>query len=84
MAVESLGNLLSEAATLMITGMAFVFAFLALLIGGVKVIAWFCQRYPGAEAVVPVPRTTSRKAADTVDGQTLAAIAAAIHQHRNK
>ena len=51
MASDSLVSLLGEAATLMLTGMVFVFAFLALLIAGVKAIAWYCRRYPGLSLI---------------------------------
>lgn len=83
MASDSLVSLLGEAATLMLTGMVFVFAFLALLIAGVKAIAWYCLRYPGNEDVAVSVRTPSAPVQSAVSGQTIAAITAAIHQHRN-
>ncbi len=85
MAPESMSSLLGEAATLMVTGMAFVFAFLALLIGGVRCIAWYCEKFPGEEpAAAPVRSRAAPTAKDnTVSAGTIAAIAAAVHQHRN-
>ncbi|MBU3022248.1 OadG family protein [Aestuariibacter sp. A3R04] len=78
----SLAGPLTEAASLMLTGMGFVFAFLALLIGGVKGIAWFCTRFPGPEAPTAPLRKSASVVNDGVDQPTLAAITAAIHQHR--
>ncbi|MBU2978005.1 OadG family transporter subunit [Alteromonas sp. C1M14] len=87
MTSETLGSLLYEAATLMLTGMLFVFAFLVLLIFAIKALAAFCKRYPGAEPIVPVARKTSQAKVSThaegIDGKTLSIITAAIHQHRN-
>ena len=86
MAPESMSNLLSEAATLMMTGMAFVFAFLALLIGGVRCIAWYCEKFPGeAPTATPVrARAAPASNENAINAGTIAAITAAIHQHRNK
>lgn len=87
MTTESLSSLLYEAATLMLTGMLFVFAFLILLIFAVQALAAFCKRYPGTDPIAPIVRqgqqTKSNVAADGVDGKTLSIITAAIHQHRN-
>ncbi|MEG3767095.1 OadG family protein [Alteromonas sp. 14N.309.X.WAT.G.H12] len=87
MTSDSLGSLLYEAATLMLTGMLFVFAFLILLIFAVRALAVFCKRYPGADPITPVARKASQTknnvGADGVDGKTLSIITAAIHQHRN-
>lgn len=81
----SLAGPLAEAASLMLTGMGFVFAFLTLLIGGVKGIAWFCERFPGPKVQSPTAlRKSARAINDGVDQPTLAAITAAIHQHRTK
>ena len=76
---------LNEAGTLMLVGMGFVFAFLALLIGGIKLIEVTCRRFPGAPE--PVAAGSARKSAgrhssQEVAPQTIAAISAAIHQHR--
>lgn len=76
---------LNEAGTLMLVGMGFVFAFLALLIGGIKLIEITCRRFPGAPE--PVASASGKKkveqqSSEDVAPQTIAAISAAIHQHR--
>ena len=78
---------LYEAASLMLVGMGFVFAFLTLLIGGVKVIELFCQRFTGPAPAIDHRSSRSKSSAapgqDTApDPATVAAISAAIHLHR--
>ncbi|WP_218353181.1 OadG family protein [Alteromonas lipotrueiana] len=76
---------LYEAASLMMVGMGFVFAFLTLLIGGVKVIEQFCQRFsgPAPAAAAIKPGSAAKLKQDTMpDSSTVAAISAAIHLHR--
>ncbi|QPG04909.1 OadG family protein [Salinimonas marina] len=79
---------LYEAASLMLVGMGFVFAFLTLLIGGVKSIELFCRRFAGPVAAPdqrtprPKPAAASRQDASP-DPATVAAISAAIHLHRH-
>ena len=76
---------LNEAGILMMVGMGFVFAFLALLIGGIKLIEITCARFPG-EVEQPVSSSKKGPAKTSKDSgitpQTLAAISAAVHQHR--
>ncbi len=81
---ETVGSLLLEAASLMLIGMVFVFSFLGLLILGVRVIARFCEAYPGesSEPASARPRQ-SQGVQPGVDGNVIAAISAAIHTHRH-
>ncbi|MEW9797501.1 OadG family protein [Alteromonas sp. CYL-A6] len=79
MSSGAIQSLLAEAATLMLVGMVFVFAFLTLLIFGVSLIARFCARFPGH---TPSPASTGQTAAANVEPAIVAAIAAAIHTHR--
>lgn len=73
---------LLDAATLLLVGMSVVFVFLTLLIGAVNTIAWvnrlLPEETPAQSAFVPANK------AGQVAPQTVAAIAAAIHQHRSK
>lgn len=77
---------LTEAATLMLVGMGFVFAFLTLLIGGIKAIELFCIKFPSAPiastGVTKQRKTISDNQSDNIDPATVAAISAAIHLHR--
>lgn len=85
---ETINQLLLEAANLMLVGMVVVFAFLTLLILGVNGLASFCRRFLGQEPEAPkrasVKRTptTTQNQTQTVDGQLVAAISAAVHSHR--
>lgn len=82
--MESVTSNLIEAANLMLVGMGFVFAFLGLLIVGVHGIAKFCQRFPGEEPQAPKKRSVKPSVITQagVDQKVVAAISAAVHQHR--
>ncbi len=86
MAAESVSSQLMEAATLMLVGMVFVFAFLSLLIVGVRLIAKFCEAFPGEPETQPSvkrsPVRTKPAAAKEEDSSVIAAITAAVHMHR--
>ena len=83
MEADTVSSLLTEAATLMLVGMVFVFTFLTLLIGGIEGIARFCRRFPGEQEEPPEPApVASAKNSDEHDPRVLAAISAAIHTHR--
>lgn len=82
---ESIFNLLSEAGTLLIAGMVFVFSFLALLIVGIRLIEAFAKKYPGPQPAPVIKRTQAKPTAtksNGVDGAVVAAISAAVHQHQ--
>lgn len=69
----------------MLVGMVVVFAFLTLLIGGVKLIAYVCQTFPGEENVSPtLPQQQSTTTELQPNHRVVAAIAAAISQHRQQ
>lgn len=84
MALDSIQSQLFEAATLMLVGMVVVFAFLAMLIVGIKLIARFCERFPGQEPQQPVraraPQTVT--SSQGLDKKVVAAITAAVKTHR--
>ena len=90
---SSMASQLSEAATLLLVGMGFVFAFLTLMIGGIKAIEAFSARYPGAQPASPGTRpkrkptgpaavTNTSSQSKGIDAGTVAAITAAVHTHR--
>ncbi|MFT5313173.1 MAG: oxaloacetate decarboxylase gamma subunit [Paraglaciecola sp.] len=82
-----LSGMLSEAATLLLVGMSVVFTFLSLLIGSVNLIAWVCAKYPEVPESLalrmPGQAVSSSSTTQNVSPSTVAAISAAIHQHRN-
>lgn len=86
MTAGSVSSQLIEAATLMLVGMVFVFAFLSLLIVGVKLIARFCEAFPGEPETQPSlkrsPVKSSPASAQENDRGVVAAISAAVHMHR--
>jgi oxaloacetate decarboxylase gamma subunit len=78
------GQLLLEGVELMLLGMGFVFAFLVLLIGAIRVMSRLIERFAPA-APQPVAARAARPQpvpAATPDAELLAAIQAAIHLHR--
>lgn len=76
-------ELLLEGVELMLFGLGSVFIFLALLIACIRLMAFVIARFdstPAAQAVSVKPATSG--AAAELDADVLAAIQAAIHQHR--
>jgi len=82
--MNNIGSLLFDAATLMVTGMAFVFLFLTLLVYLVTLMA---KIVPQEQPVVPpVPSNKAKSAQPTTQGtnpQVVAAISAAVKQYRS-
>lgn len=77
--------LLVEAATLLMVGMSVVFMFLAMLIGAVKGIAWFCAKYPPDQEVASGTLSiNSPPTENKIPLPVIAAISAAIAQYRSK
>jgi oxaloacetate decarboxylase (Na+ extruding) subunit gamma len=81
-------NALTEAANLMFTGMVVVFLFLSMLIGAISLIAWVNKQFPEpvqANSVKPISKNTSSGASsDAMPAPIVAAISAAIQQHRRR
>lgn len=85
MVSESISAQLMEAATLMLVGMVVVFAFLTLLIGGVKLIAFVCAKFPESTPQETMSRGTSPQTVSAHnDNRIVAAITAAIAMHRQQ
>ncbi len=80
--MTNIGSLLVDAATLMITGMGFVFLFLTILVYLVRLMSKLVPQE------VPQPISTPNKNKKVpvksagVSPQVVAAISAAVHQHR--
>jgi len=82
--MNNIGSLLFDAATLMFTGMAFVFLFLTLL---VYLVILMAKVIPQEQPVVPsIPTKNVKPAQATDEGtspQVIAAISAAVHKYRS-
>lgn len=76
-----IGALLLEAASLMLTGMVGVFAFLSILIFAVSKLSLIAG---GDEPAKPQRQFTKRPASTGVSNAHIAAISAAIAQYRSK
>ncbi|TDP01051.1 OadG family protein [Marinomonas balearica] len=80
-----MNELVSEGIGLMVLGMGFVFLFLVILIFATGYMSTLVNKlFP--EAAQPAAKVPSAPvtANNTVDPQIVAAISAAIHQHRNR
>ncbi|WP_000581306.1 oxaloacetate decarboxylase subunit gamma [Vibrio sp. RC586] len=77
-----IGSLLMDAATLMVTGMAVVFLFLTLLVYLVQFMSRVVPQEAPEAAVTPKKSQKIQPATDSVSPQVVAAISAAVHQHR--
>ncbi|MGQ8367396.1 OadG family protein [Glaciecola sp. 1036] len=75
---------LSEAGLLLAVGMVVVFAFLTLLIGGIKSIEAFVRAFPSKEEQANNNKNkTQAKAATEINPDIVAAISTAVHVHRH-
>ena len=84
-----MGEQLSEAGILMAVGMTVVFAFLTLLIGGIKAISAFCSVFPSVDEQLATPTQNQNynsypnsSPTTTVSPQIKAAIQTAVNIHR--
>ena len=72
-------ELFRQAFTIMVVGMALVFAFLAIVILAIRIAAHVIHRIEGP----PSDETEAPAAGSAPDNRRLAAIAAALHRFRN-
>jgi len=80
--VQTSAEVFYQAATLMVVGMCFVFAFLGMLIVAIKIlIAPLATRYPDP---IPEPKTNMANTGQQHPTAVVAAISAAITQYRSK
>lgn len=81
-----IASALTEAANLLLVGMVVVFLFLSMLIGAITLIAWLNKQFPDPSMMAktrPKPSSNLAKANNqAVAPNIVAAISAAIHQHR--
>ncbi|MDM1707958.1 OadG family protein [Thiopseudomonas alkaliphila] len=75
-------NLLLEGVELMLFGMGFVFVFLILLIGCIKVLSAVLERFTPPATPTPVATPNSIILSDQPEPAVLQAIELAIKQHR--
>jgi oxaloacetate decarboxylase gamma subunit len=73
-----MNELMSTGFEIMLVGMGSVFLFLAMLIVAVNIMAATIQRY------FPEPPPESVNTTPTIDPHIIAAVSAAVHQHRQK
>ena len=82
--MEESTQLFTQAATLMLVGMVFVFGFLSLLIFVIKLaIAPLASKYPDPEPQAR-PTSVARPSENERSTSIVAAISAAVYQYRNK
>lgn len=81
---SQVSELLLDAGALLLIGMVVVFAFLALMIAAIQLIAWFCRKYPGEQESTHLARPSSSQsnAKSGITPETVSAITAAVHQYR--
>ncbi len=75
------GPIILEGVTLMALGMGFVFCFLTLLVGAIRLLAATAGRFvpaPVAPKATPIPSEPAS------DDSMVAAISAALHHHKKK
>jgi oxaloacetate decarboxylase gamma subunit len=77
-------SLLLEASYLMAVGMFVVFLFLSILIGAMTLMAWLNKKFPESNThQLTMPQQGAQSQQEMSTG-LIAAITAAVHQHRNK
>ncbi len=82
--MEQLLHLFTEAGTLMLAGMVFVFAFLGILVVFIKfVLAPLANKFPDKQPTSRAPVKTASKKFGLESG-TVAAIGAAVSQYRKQ
>lgn len=93
---QAITDLLYESFWLLVIGMAVVFSFLTLLIGAIKLIEKSCAAFPepGSDPVNASPSSSSLSTPSSISAsasqsaviapEVIAAITAALHQHRKK
>lgn len=77
--MNGLSGLLVDAASLMLIGMLFVFLFLSLLVGMIRLLQMFAPPVPEA-----IPQPNKQVAGDQVSPQVIAAIGSAVHKYRQR
>ena len=90
---NNISTILLDAAILLVVGMSVVFVFLTILIFAIHAIEWISNKLPSEQSATPVysanqavsaSQSTAVTPTDGVSPQVVAAITAAVHQHRNQ
>jgi len=76
-------ELMSSGVELMFAGMGIVFLFLTMLVVAINIMSSLVQRF-FPDAPIQVTTATMVSVSSGIDKSIIAAIAAAVHQHRNK
>lgn len=74
-------ELMSSGVELMFAGMGIVFLFLAMLVVAINIMSFLVQRF---FPETPAPAVTVASVSSGIDKSVIAAITAAVHQHRSK
>ena len=75
-----MAEMMSSGVELMFAGMCIVFLFLTMLVGSINLMSSLVQRFfPDIPAIGTAPYVSSG-----IDKNIIAAISAAVHQHRSK
>jgi len=77
-------SLLLEASYLMAVGMFVVFLFLSCLIGAMTLLAWLNKKFPESNTKQLVTPQQGGHSSQEMSTGLIAAITAAVYQHRNK
>lgn len=78
-------NLLSQGLELLVYGMGTVVVFLTLLVFATRLMSLFIQRFfPEAPSAAPRRSARPSQSPQTPSPELLAAIASAVHQHRQR
>ena len=79
-----MSNLLWEGINLMVIGMGAVFSFLVLLVFATSIMSSLITKFLPEPTIISTSTAASPTSAKVDDGQLLAVISAAIHQHRSR
>ncbi|NLS12817.1 oxaloacetate decarboxylase subunit gamma [Vibrio sp. SM6] len=81
--MTNIGSLLIDAAALMATGMCFVFLFLTILVYLVQLMSRLLPEDAPEPVATPTKKIQNQSSPTAVSPQVVAAISAAVHQHRS-
>ena len=84
---EDISSILVESAMLLLVGMSVVFVFLTMLIAAIILIEKICAKFPDEpeeNTFTPAPVAAPTPSSDGLNPQVVAAITAAVHQHRKQ
>ncbi|OIQ24239.1 oxaloacetate decarboxylase subunit gamma [uncultured Vibrio sp.] len=80
--MTNIGSLLGDAATLMMTGMTVVFIFLTILVYLVRLMSRLVPTEVPESFATPIQNNKVQSNPSAISPKVVAAISAAVHQHR--